>query len=255
MLEVKNISKYFGGLTAVNNVSLQVQKGEIFGLIGPNGAGKTTLFNMLTGIYSPNTGEIVFEDTMMQKLKPFQIARLGISRTFQNIRLLGNETVTENVKIGMFRKTKSGLISAILNSKSQRDEEEFVEEKVKQTLIEVGLEDYMNLKAGNLSYGNQRKVEIARALVSKPKLILLDEPCAGMNDTEVEEINLLVKRIRDNGTTVIIIEHNVPMLVGLCDNMAVLNHGEKIAEGSPEQVTSNSAVVEAYIGSEEEEVI
>nr|WP_099354343.1 ABC transporter ATP-binding protein [Fredinandcohnia onubensis] len=255
MLEVKNVSKYFGGLTAINNVSLKIQKGDIFGLIGPNGAGKTTLFNMLTGIYSPNNGEIVLEDTMIQKLKPFQIARLGVSRTFQNIRLLGNETVTENIKIGMFRKTKSGLISAIVNSKSQRKEEEFVEQKVKQTLLEVGLEEYMDLLAGNLSYGNQRKVEIARALVSEPKLLLLDEPCAGMNDTEVEEINLLVKRIRDNGTTVIIIEHNVPMLVRLCDNMAVLNHGEKIADGSPEKVTSDSAVVKAYIGSEEEEVI
>ncbi|WNS76361.1 ABC transporter ATP-binding protein [Bacillus sp. DTU_2020_1000418_1_SI_GHA_SEK_038] len=255
MLEVKNVSKFFGGLTAIKNVSLKVQKGEIFGLIGPNGAGKTTLFNMLTGIYSPNNGEIVFEETMIQKLKPFQIARLGVSRTFQNIRLLGNETVAENVKIGMFRKTKSGLISAIMNAKSQRKEEQFVEEKVKQILMEVGLENYMDLNAGNLSYGNQRKVEIARALVSDPKLILLDEPCAGMNDTEVEEINLLVKSIRDKGTTVIIIEHNVPMLVGLCDSMAVLNHGEKIADGSPEQVTSDSAVVNAYIGSEEEEVI
>ncbi|MFD0825401.1 ABC transporter ATP-binding protein [Neobacillus sp. M.A.Huq-85] len=253
LLKIEGITKRFGGLIAVSEVSLQVNQGEIFGLIGPNGAGKTTFFNMLTGIYKPNDGKILFENQSVHGLKPFRIAQLGISRTFQNIRLLKDETVIENVMVGMFGKTHTGLWSAILGLRSSKKEAEMVREESRKILEIVGLKGFEEELAGSLSYGNQRRVEIARALVSKPKLLLLDEPTAGMNDEETDEIGELIVRIRENGTTVILIEHNVGWIMGLCDRIAVFDHGEKIADDEPELIISNPAVIEAYIGKEDSE--
>ncbi|WP_289137051.1 ABC transporter ATP-binding protein [uncultured Brevibacillus sp.] len=247
MLKIEGITKRFGGLVAVDQVSLQVNQGEIFGLIGPNGAGKTTFFNILTGIYKPDAGTIMFEE------KPFRIAKSGIARTFQNIRLLKEETVLDNVALGMFGKTSSGLWAAILGLRSAKEEEAIVHTESLRLLELVGLASYEQLEAGSLSYGNQRRVEIARALVAKPKLLLLDEPTAGMNAEEVQEMTALIRKIRENGTTVILIEHNVTMVTGLCDRIAVLDHGVKIADDSPEAVISNPEVIEAYIGKVDEE--
>ncbi|TCS75499.1 ABC transporter ATP-binding protein [Effusibacillus lacus] len=251
MLKVQGITKQFGGLLAVDGVNLEVRQGEILGLIGPNGAGKTTFFNILTGLYVPDEGSIEFEGRAIHGLKPFQIANCGISRTFQNIRLLKEETVLENVKVGMFGKTSSGLWSSILGLKRAKEEERLTEEESLRILETVGLKGYEGSLAGSLSYGNQRRVEIARALVSKPKLLLLDEPTAGMNAEEVQEMSSLIRQIRKNGTTVILIEHNVAMVVGLCDRVAVLDHGIKIADGTPQEIVENPDVIEAYIGKEE----
>jgi branched-chain amino acid transport system ATP-binding protein len=248
---MQGITKRFGGLTAVDNVSLEIRQGEIVGLIGPNGAGKTTFFNILTGIYKPDAGTITFEGREIQGLRPFRIAQCGIARTFQNIRLLKEETVLDNVKVGMFHKTGSGLWASILGFRSARDEERMVTEESLRILETVGLAGYEHELAGNLSYGNQRRVEIARALVSRPKLLLLDEPTAGMNAEEVQEIANLIKSIRAQGTSVFLIEHNVSMVVGLCDRIAVLDHGVKIADDVPEVIVSHPAVIEAYIGKEE----
>ncbi|MGG1662520.1 ABC transporter ATP-binding protein [Brevibacillus sp. NRS-1366] len=255
MLNIESITKRFGGLTAVDQVSLCVNQGEIFGLIGPNGAGKTTFFNMLTGIYKPDAGTITFEEKPIHGLKPFRISQCGISRTFQNIRLLKEETVLDNVKLGMFGKTSTGLWAAILGLRSVKEEEARVQAESMRVLELVGLGAYEHIEAGSLSYGNQRRVEIARALVAKPKMLLLDEPTAGMNAEEVLEMTELIRKINQNGTTVILIEHNVTMVTGLCDRIAVLDHGVKIAEDIPEAVISNQEVIEAYIGKEDDEEV
>nr|WP_028776400.1 ABC transporter ATP-binding protein [Shimazuella kribbensis] len=255
MLKIEGITKIFGGLTAVNDVSLTANQGEIIGLIGPNGAGKTTFFNILTGIYKPNAGRILFEDQLISGMKPFQIANQGFSRTFQNIRLLKEKSVLENVQVGMFRKTKAGLWASILALSSVKKEEQETIRKSLEILSLVGLDGMDEEISGSLSYGNQRRVEIARALVSEPKLLLLDEPTAGMNAEEVEEMSALIRKINANGTTVILIEHNVAMVVDLCDRLAVLDHGVKIADANPDEVIANPAVIEAYIGKDQVEEV
>jgi branched-chain amino acid transport system ATP-binding protein len=255
LLEIKGVTKRFGGLVAVSDVSFQVNQGEIVGLIGPNGAGKTTLFNILTGLYRPDEGEIRFAGETISGLRPYQIAGKGISRTFQNIRLLKEDTVLENVKVGMFHRTRSGLWAAILGLKSAKEEERRVTEESRKVIEWVGLKGMEEEIAGNLSYGNQRRVEIARALVSRPKLLLLDEPTAGMNAEETEEIMELIRQIRESGTTVILIEHNVGMVVGLCDRIVVLDHGVKIADDHPDAVVSHPAVIEAYLGKDAAEEV
>jgi branched-chain amino acid transport system ATP-binding protein len=255
LLEINKVTKRFGGLTAVHQVSLQVRQGEILGLIGPNGAGKTTFFNLITGLYHPDEGKLFFENQEITRYQPHQIARQGIFRTFQNIRLLKERSVLDNVKIGMFRKTRAGVLKSILGLRSARQEEQWVDEMSMKLLAELELQDFAHTEAGNLSYGNQRRVEIARALVSQPKMLLLDEPTAGMNAREVQEISELIQQIRAQGTTVVLIEHNVGMVVDLCDRLAVLDHGEKIADGPPKQVIENPKVIESYIGQEADEEV
>ncbi len=253
LLEMQNVGKQFGGLTALSDMSFQVDEGEIFGIIGPNGAGKTTLFNLMTGIYQPSSGDIIFDGISVKGNKPHQIIDRGMARTFQNIRLFGGMTVLENVLIGRHDRLKSGFLTSVLHTKSQREEEAAAEEKAREVLSFVGLEKDADRPATELPYGKQRKLEIARALASDPKLILLDEPAAGMNDSETAALTKLIHKIRENyKTTIILIEHDMHLVMTLCDRLIVVNFGEKLAEGTPEQIRNNPAVVEAYLGKEEE---
>ena len=233
LLELKNLSKTFGGVKALSNVSLGIDRGEIYGLIGPNGAGKTTLFNVLTGVYDPSGGEIRFENYFLNGCKPHQVAQFGIARTFQNIRLFQSMTVLENVMIGTHSKTQSGPVGAILNTLKTRREERKVVEQSMYWLEYVGIRAEAHSVSKNLSYGDQRRLEIARALATKPKLLALDEPAAGMNAAETDALKVLIQKIQSDGVTVLLIEHDVKLIMNLCDRVAVLDYGEKIAEGFP----------------------
>jgi branched-chain amino acid transport system ATP-binding protein len=251
LLEAHNLSRSFGGLMAVNEVSFVVAEGEIFGLIGPNGAGKTTLFNLMTGLTPVSGGSFSFRGTPLTGLPPHRIAGLGIGRTFQNIRLFKGLSALENVKISQHSHTVTGLWGGIFGSKRSRQEEQAVEEKAWEILKLVGLADRASELAANFSYGDQRRLEIARALALDPAVLLLDEPAAGMNAAEKHSLTAFIREVRDLfKLTIVLIEHHVPLVMGLCDRVVVLNFGELIAVGTPEEVQKNPAVIKAYLGVE-----
>jgi branched-chain amino acid transport system ATP-binding protein len=255
VLELKNITKNFGGISALTDVSFKINKGEIFGLIGPNGAGKTTMFNVITNMFLPTSGEINFLGEKISGIKPHKITDKGICRTFQNIRLFSQMTVLENVLVGGHCRSKSGVFSSVFRTKSQRNEEESTHKVATDLLQLVGLSSYEDVIAENLAYGQQRRLEIARALASNPSLLLLDEPAAGMNETETENLFDLIKQVQQRGVTVLVIEHDMPFVMKLCDRIAVLNFGKKLAEGTPQEIQNNQEVIEAYLGSEEDDQI
>jgi len=248
LLEARGISKRFGGVQALKDVSLTIHSGEIYGLIGPNGAGKTTFFNVLTGLYSRDGGEVRFAGQALPLGNPAAIARAGLARTFQNIRLFAHMTALENVMVGRHGRTRAGVLGAVLRPRAARAEEAAIRRRAMELLHYVGIADRADALAKNLSYGDQRRLEIARALASEPKLLALDEPAAGMNATETAELRTLIEGLRRDGLSVLLIEHDVDLVMGLCDRVAVLDYGEKIAENVPEAVRRDPHVIEAYLG-------
>lgn len=247
ILQAENVTMRFGGLTAVDSVDFRVHRGEIMGLIGPNGAGKTTFFNCLTGLYLPTSGRVVFDGSVLPP-KPRKVVRAGMARTFQNIRLFGNMTALENVMVGRYCRTTTGPFTSIIRGPKFRRDEAATRDKAQELLDFVGLGAFTDHLARNLSYGDQRRLEIARALATDPKLVLLDEPTAGMNPQETRQAEELVFRIRDSGLAVVVIEHDMRFIFNLCDRVLCLVQGKVLIEGTPSQVQSDPRVIEAYIG-------
>ena len=245
----ESVSMHFGGIKAVDDVSFSVNNGQIFGIIGPNGAGKTTVFNVISGVYKPTKGKVYSQSTLLNNLPPHKIVGTIVGRTFQNIRLFNDQSVLNNLKIAQYCRIKYNLLDVLLLTKKFNDEEKRIQDEAMNVLEFFGLADKAHLKAGTLSYGEQRRVEIARALVSKPKILLLDEPAAGMNGNEIDELNMFISKIRsDFNLTILLVEHQMRLVMNVCDEILVLNFGKKLVVGKPEEIRTNTQVLEAYLG-------
>ncbi len=249
LIQIKNLTHFFGGLRAVHDFSTEINQGDLKGLIGPNGAGKTTIFNLVTGVYKPTEGEVIFDGTNIVGKRPNIISSMGIARTFQNLRLWTHLSVLENVKMAAYSRIRYGLVGAFLNTRARIHEEQLLDEKAYELLRLLEIEQYADFRPSNLPYGIQRRVEIARALMIEPKLLLLDEPTAGMSPAEMEDVMDVIRKVRHElGLTIWLIEHRMKLVMSLCETIQVLDFGEVIAEGTPDEIKNNPRVIKAYLG-------